>query len=69
MTAEVLTLTGGKVTVLEVQTPRSSGTHRIVWQGVNREGVKVSSSVYLVRLIATDEGGRQVQASVPVRLR
>jgi flagellar hook assembly protein FlgD len=57
------------VTVLEVQTPRSSGTHRIVWQGVNREGIKVSSSVYLIRLIATDEEGRQVQASVPVRLR
>jgi len=67
--AEVLTLTGRKVTVVEAQTPRSSGTHRIVWQGVNKERMKVSSSVYLIRLIATDEEGRQVQASLPVRLR
>jgi subtilase family serine protease len=67
--AEVLTLTGRRVTVLESGTTRTAGTHRIMWRGVSSEEVAVSKGVYLVRMTATDDEGRQVQAVTTVRLK
>jgi hypothetical protein len=67
--AEVLTLTGRRVTVLESGTTRTAGTHRIMWRGVSSEDVAVSKGVYLVRMTATDDEGRQVQAVTTVRLK
>lgn len=65
--AEVLTLTGRRVAVLEV--PRSGGSlvHRLIWRGVKSDGMKVGAGVYLIRVQATDEEGRQVQAVTTVR--
>ncbi len=66
--AEVLTLTGRKVAVLDVGSNEGL-THRMVWRGVGIEGQKVGVGVYLVRVRAVDEEGRVVQAATVVRLR
>jgi murein DD-endopeptidase MepM/ murein hydrolase activator NlpD len=65
---EVLTLTGRRVAVLDTGSGESL-TRRIVWRGVGIEGQKVGSGVYLVRVRAVDEEGREVQAATAVRLR
>jgi hypothetical protein len=64
---EVLTLTGRKIAVMDDGSTRMAGTHRMIWRGVGSEGVKVPVGAYLVRLVATDEDGRQVQAVTVVR--
>jgi hypothetical protein len=66
--AEVLTLTGRKVAVLDVGSDEGL-TRRIVWRGVGIEGQKVGNGVYLIRVRAVDEEGREVQAATVVRLR
>jgi hypothetical protein len=66
--AEVLTLTGRKVAVLDVGSSEGL-TRRVVWRGVGIEGQKVGSGVYLVLVRAVDEEGREVQAATIVRLR
>jgi len=67
--AEVLTLTGRRISLLEV--PQSDGSlrYRIIWRGFTRDGMKLPTGTYLVRLIATDEKGRQVQATTMAQLR
>ena len=67
--AEVLTLTGRRVAVLEGSGSRVAGEQRMVWRGVNGEGLTVSSGAYLVRVTATDDEGRQVQGVTVVRVR
>jgi hypothetical protein len=64
---EVMTLTGRKIAVMDDGSTRMAGTHRMIWRGVGSEGVKVPVGAYLVRLVATDEDGRQVQAVTVVR--
>jgi len=66
--AEVLTLTGRRISLLEV--PQSDGSlcHRIIWRGFTRDGMKLPAGTYLVRLTATDEDGRQVQAVTMTQL-
>jgi hypothetical protein len=66
--AEVLTLTGRRVAVLDAGSSEGL-TRRVVWRGVGIEGQKVGSGVYLVRVRAVDEEGREVQAATVVRLR
>jgi hypothetical protein len=66
--AEVLTLTGRRVAVLDAGSSEGLA-RRIVWRGVGIEGQKVGSGVYLVRVRAVDEEGREVQAAIAVRLR
>jgi TRAP-type uncharacterized transport system substrate-binding protein len=66
--AEVLTLTGRRVAVLDAGSSEGL-THRLVWRGVGIEGQKVGSGVYLVRVRAVDEEGREVQAATVVRLK
>ncbi len=66
---EVLTLTGRRLTVIESGQNRSAGRHQIIWQGRNNSEVQLPASVYLIRITATDDEGRQVQASTAVRLR
>ena len=66
-TAEVLTLTGRRITVLEPQQTRQAGAHQLVWRGVN--GLTVANGIYLVRITASDDEGRQVQAATTVRLK
>ena len=65
--AEVLTLTGRKVAILDAGSSEGL-TRRVVWRGVGIEGQKVGG-VYLVRVRAVDEEGREVQAATVVRLR
>jgi len=65
--AEVLTLTGRRVAVLDAGSSEGL-TRRVVWRGVGIEGQKVGSGVYLVRVRAVDEEGREVQAATVVRL-
>jgi WD40 repeat protein len=66
--AEVLTLTGRRVAVLDAGSSEGLA-HRLVWRGFGIEGQKVGSGVYLVRVRAVDEEGREVQAATVVRLR
>jgi hypothetical protein len=66
--AEVLTLTGRRVAVLDAGSSEGL-THRLVWRGVGIDGQKVGSGAYLVRIKAVDEEGREVQAATVVRLR
>jgi hypothetical protein len=66
--AEVLTLTGRRVAVLDAGSSEGLA-RRIVWRGVGIEGQKVGGGVYLVRVRAVDEEGREVQAATIVRLR
>ena len=66
--AEVLTLTGRRVAVLDAGSNEGL-TRRMVWRGVGAEGQKVGVGVYLVRVRAVDEEGRAVQAATVVRLR
>jgi hypothetical protein len=66
-TAEVLTLTGRRIAVLEPQQTRQAGAHQLVWRSAN--GLTVVSGIYLVRMTATDDEGRQVQAVTTVRLK
>jgi hypothetical protein len=67
--AEVFSVTGRKVKVLESRANRAAGTHRLWWQGERSEGKLAGMGVYLLRLLATDEEGRQVQAATVVRLK
>jgi hypothetical protein len=66
--AEVLTLTGRRVAILDAGSSEGLA-RRIVWRGVGIEGQKVGGGVYLVRVRAVDEEGREVQAATIVRLR
>ncbi len=59
---EVLTLTGRKVALVEVAQSRSEGQNTVVWRGVDSQGRKLPNGVYLIRVYAQDEDGRQVQA-------
>jgi hypothetical protein len=66
--AEVLTLTGRKVAVLDVGSSEGLA-HRVVWRGVGIEGQRVGSGVYLVRVRAVDEEGRETQAVTVARMK
>ncbi len=64
---EILTLTGRKVALIEGDSTRQEGTHRLIWRNMGSNGAKVPVGAYLVRLVATDEEGRQVQAVTMVQ--
>jgi subtilase family serine protease/flagellar hook assembly protein FlgD len=66
---EVLTMTGRKVATVESGQSRSAGRHQIIWQGRDKSEVQLPMGIYLVRMTATDDEGRQVQATTTVRLR
>lgn len=65
--AEVLTLTGRRVAVLGEQRNQGAGMQRLVWRGVANDGTKIPGGIFIVRVMATDEEGRQVQAVTTVR--
>lgn len=66
-TAEVLTLTGRRIAILEPQQTRQAGAHQIIWRSAS--GLAATNGVYLIRITANDEEGRQVQAVTTVRLK
>jgi flagellar hook assembly protein FlgD len=66
---EVLTMTGRKVATVESGQSRSAGRHQIIWQGRDESEVQLPMGIYLIRMTATDDEGRQVQATTTVRLR
>jgi len=66
---EVMTLTGRKVAVLESGRSRLSGQQQVIWQGRSNNGEVLPMGVYLIRVIAQDEEGRQVQGTTIARLR
>ncbi|MCS7224658.1 MAG: hypothetical protein NZ959_08915 [Armatimonadetes bacterium] len=67
VTAEVLSLTGRKITVLPVQGGTVSGNHRVVWHNSAEDGRRLSPGVYLIRVVAADEEGRMVQGTTLLR--
>jgi len=66
---EVLTLTGRKVAVLESGRSRLAGQQQVIWHGRSNNGEALPMGVYLIRVIAQDEEGRQVQGTTIARLR
>ncbi|MFA0752006.1 MAG: hypothetical protein SLRJCFUN_002409, partial [Candidatus Fervidibacter sp.] len=64
---EILTLTGRRVAILESGQSRAAGQHRLLWQGQNGAGQFIPGGLYLIRVTATDEEGRQVQATTTLR--
>ncbi|MCX7642960.1 MAG: Ig-like domain-containing protein, partial [Armatimonadetes bacterium] len=64
----VQTLTGRIVRVLD-KSFRSSGQHRIVWDGTSSADQMLPGGVYLVKVIARDEKGRIAQSVVSAKLR
>ncbi|MFA0751376.1 MAG: hypothetical protein SLRJCFUN_001779 [Candidatus Fervidibacter sp.] len=66
--AVIMTLTGRIVRVLDGGS-RMAGTHQLFWQGDTEGGNSAPVGVYLLRLQATDEQGRQVQAARTVMWR
>ena len=65
---ELLTLTGRRIAIVDSGQSRGSGQHQIFWQGQGMEEVSLPSGMpCLVRLLATDEDGRQVQATTVVK--
>ena len=66
--AVIMTLTGRIVRVLDGGS-RMAGTHQLFWQGDTEGGNPAPVGVYLLRLQATDEQGRQVQAARTVMWR
>jgi len=66
--AEVLTLTGRRVAVLDAGSSEGL-TRRVVWRGVGIEGQKVGGGVYLIRVRAIDDEGRSTQGMTIVRTR
>jgi len=55
-------LTGRRIAIVESGQNRSAGQHSLVWRGVGVEGQKLPVGTYLIRILAFDEEGRQVQA-------
>ncbi len=66
---EILTLTGRKVVLVEVGRNRLAGQHQVIWQGHSNNGEFLPAGAYLIRVIAQDEEGRQVQATTVARLK
>jgi flagellar hook assembly protein FlgD len=59
--AVITTLTGRIIRVLDGGS-RMAGTHQLFWRGETDGGHPAPVGVYLLRLQATDETGRQTQA-------
>ena len=67
---ELLTLTGRRIATIESGQSRGAGQHQIFWQGRGMGEVPLpSGTLFMVRLLATDEEGRQVQATTVIRWR
>ncbi len=66
---EVLTLTGRRISLLEASQQRTAGHHRLLWQRNGVNGQPIPQGIYLVRITAVDEEGRQVQATTTLHLR
>lgn len=66
--AEVMTLTGQSVAILEAGQSRGVGEQLLVWRGVGNDGMKIPVGIYLVRVVAVDDEGRQVQATTMMRV-
>ncbi|MEM3146760.1 MAG: hypothetical protein QXY94_04355, partial [Archaeoglobaceae archaeon] len=60
---EVLSLTGRQVAIVEMGQTRYEGRNTAFWRGVNFEGHPLPRGVYLLRIHAQDQEGRQVQAT------
>jgi hypothetical protein len=66
---EVLSLTGRKIATVEMGQTRQAGQNTILWRGNNANGHLIPVGVYLIRINAQDEEGRQVQATRTVIVR
>ncbi|MFN3421260.1 MAG: FlgD immunoglobulin-like domain containing protein, partial [Armatimonadota bacterium] len=66
---EILTITGRQIAIVEAGQHRTAGQNTSIWRGVDGQGRKLPVGVYLVRVHAQDEEGRQVQAVTTVNLR
>ena len=68
-TAEILTLTGRTIVIVEAGQPRPAGEQQLFWRGTDGYMQPVGVGVYLVRVRAVGEEGQQTQAITIVRLR
>lgn len=66
---EVLSLTGRQVAIVEIGQTRYAGQNTILWRGVGFDGRPLPQGVYLLRIYAQDQEGRQVQATRTMALR
>ncbi|MCS7191832.1 MAG: S8 family serine peptidase [Armatimonadetes bacterium] len=64
----IQTLTGRIVRILD-KSFRSSGTHRILWDGSVSSGQNLPAGIYLVKVTARDEKGRIAQSIVSTKLK
>jgi flagellar hook assembly protein FlgD len=68
VTAQVETLAGRRVAVMEEQTDRGARVNTLAWDGRDGQGQPVPNGVYLVRVVARTEEGESVQAVRTVRI-
>jgi len=69
VTATVLNTAGRPVDTLAAERPLEAGTHTLVWDGNSATGLRVPPGMYLLRVTARAEDGRQSQMLAAVRLR
>lgn len=65
----VQSLTGRTVRILETNISRTTGVHRVVWNGTDNSGLTMPAGAYLVRIIARDFAGQIAQGAALVRIR
>lgn len=68
VSAELLTVTGRRIALFTDGASWQTGRRLLLWRGVIRHKRLLHQGLYLLRLRATDEEGRQVQATTVVRL-
>jgi len=66
---EVFSLTGREIAVVEAGQIRHAGQNVVFWRGVDIEGRQLPRGVYLLRIHAQDQEGRQYQATKTMTLR
>ncbi|MEJ5250911.1 MAG: hypothetical protein HPY54_07555 [Chthonomonadetes bacterium] len=69
VSAEVISASGKPVARLNPFGGRAvEGTQSLTWRGVDDSGIALPAGVYLLRLQATDEEGRQTRVNIPLVL-
>ncbi len=66
---EVLNMAGRPVAMVAREVATEAGTQRFVWSGQTQHGVPAPPGAYLVRIVARDVRGQQVQALSGISLR
>jgi hypothetical protein len=68
LTVSVLNVAGRPLATVMRDTSADAGLQRIVWSGRSARGTRAPSGTYLVRIVARDDDGQQVQSLCSLRL-